>query len=131
MGFNSDYCAESESAGSKMRSRSAAAPSLPPLLALTRFLGFGFVGPAYRGNIITSEGDRLRVIAKIALDVEEKAALRREATVYRELHKLTSLPGSGTPSFVGLYDDVDDGVLVLVTTDVGDSLRSYDQVNKK
>jgi hypothetical protein len=94
-------------------------------------LGFGFIGPAYRGNIITSEGDRLRVVAKIALDVEEKAALQEEATVYHELRKVTDLPGSGIPSFVGLYDDVDDGVLVLVTTDVGDALCRYDKVNKK
>jgi hypothetical protein len=74
---------------------------------------------------------RGRVVAKIALDVEEKAALQEEATVYRELRKVTDLPGSGIPSFVGLYDDVDDGVLVLVTTDVGDALCRYDKVNKK
>jgi hypothetical protein len=57
--------------------------------------------------------------------------LRHEATVYRELRKQAHIPGSGIASLVGLYDDLDDEALVLVTTDVGDSLYHWDKISKE
>jgi hypothetical protein len=82
------------------------------------------VGPTYRGNIITDDCRRLRIVAKIALHEEKKKALRHEAAVYSELRKGEFGPSRGIPNMVGLYDDLDDEALVLVTTDVGDSLDS-------
>jgi hypothetical protein len=80
------------------------------------------VGPTYRGNITTNDCKRLRIVAKIALHEEQKEALRHEATVYSVLRNGKHFPAGGIPNMVGLYDDLDDEALVLVTTDVGDSL---------
>jgi hypothetical protein len=82
------------------------------------------VGPTYRGNIITEECERLRVVAKIALHEGKKKVLRHEAGVYSELSKGKYGLLRGMPNMVGLYNDLDDEALVLVTTDVGDSLDS-------
>jgi hypothetical protein len=116
---------------SKRRSAMPSTTHLPPLLALTEYLCGGYIGPAYRGNIITAKGERLRVVAKIALGEEEKDALRHEAKVYSQIHKLNSVCRGGIPSLVGIYNDSDDKALVLITTDVGKALHRCDSINSK
>jgi hypothetical protein len=93
----------------------------PPLLALTEDLGVHFTGFSYRGFIVTCNGDRLRVVAKMAFHEEQKETLREEAELYSELHRHKL---DGIANYVGLYDDVDDEALVLVTTDVGNWLHT-------
>jgi hypothetical protein len=56
------------------------------------------------------------------MDPEASADLEDEAAVYASMHKKNP---SGVPKLVGLYDDLDDGIHVLVTTDVGQSLDEH------
>jgi hypothetical protein len=85
------------------------------------------VGPAFCGFIVFPEGcshGRVRVVAKIALDCHTKRALAEEAVAYASMHQASLRE---IPTLVGLFDDVDDDVHVLVTSDVGRSLDHPDR----
>jgi hypothetical protein len=61
----------------------------------------------------------------MAMESETKSALKHEAEVYACLNQVDSQPGGGIPNLVGLFDDLDGGLHVLVTIDVGESLDYY------
>jgi hypothetical protein len=96
------------------------APStLPPLMALTENPGSWNIGPTFRGFIAFMDDcdencQRVRIVAKCALNGEAKVALAHEASVYASLRKAGV---NGIPRLIGLFDDLDDDSHILVTTD--------------
>jgi hypothetical protein len=105
--------------------RSLTAAGLPALVALTEEIGSGFVGPTYRGFAIFADGCGqewcIRVVAKTAFTSDAKEALKHEAAVYESFREAKV---NGVPTLLGLFDDLDDSIHVLVTTDVGQSLNN-------
>jgi hypothetical protein len=101
--------------------------ALAPLMALTEDLRAGCSsGQLSRFHPLCGRGwrgKRVRVVAKCALDEAAKDLLTQEAKAYTSLRKRDVR--AGIPSLIGLFDDVDDNVHVLVTTDAGNTLDKH------
>ena len=87
----------------------------PSTLCLTQQLGDGAVGRAWKG--VFSPGSDpdivLDIVAKVGRWEGTRQILIQEAQIYDKLRKHNV---GGVPVLVGLFDDVDDQVPILVTT---------------
>jgi hypothetical protein len=95
----------------------------PHSLCLTQRLGEGAVGDVWRGVIspASESSPVLDVVAKVGWTKDARNSLINEADIYRLLQKKGV---DGVPLLIGLFDDVDDRVPILITTYVGDKIRS-------
>ena len=89
-------------------------------IVLTSEIGFGSTGMVHRGNLTTCQPDgatSLDIAVKLALDIEQRDALRNEYKIYRYLRSKGVLRGIATA--LGLFDDSEDSACALVTTYAG------------
>jgi hypothetical protein len=97
---------------------SSAAPSS---LCLTKWLGQGAIGEAWKGvvSLTLEPGVVLDVAAKVGWFEDALDCLLHEAKIYTLLRKREV---GGVPIIVGLFNDIDDGVPILVTTYAGEEI---------
>jgi hypothetical protein len=93
----------------------------PSTLCLTQRLGDGAVGQAWKG--VFSPGSDpdivLDIVAKVGKQEDAQQILIQEAQIYDKLQKHNI---SGVPVLVGLFNDIDDQVPILVTTYAGEEI---------
>jgi hypothetical protein len=92
-------------------------------LCLTQWLGEGAVGEVWRGVFSPASGSSpvLDVVAKVGWTKDVRNVLINEADIYGLLRKKDI---DGVPVFIGLFDDMDNQVPILITTYAGDEICS-------
>ncbi|KAG6834230.1 hypothetical protein H0H93_011034 [Arthromyces matolae] len=92
-------------------------------LVLTSKLGNGAIGIAYNGRLELLVDNRAReasVVVKLALEEGHVESLRHEYSIYEHLSDRGVV--EGIPSVLGLFEDLESGVLALVMSHVGQNL---------
>jgi hypothetical protein len=97
----------------------------PHSLCLTQRLGEGAVGEVWRGVIspASQPSPVLDMVAKVGRTKDACPSLINEADIYRLLRKQGI---DGVPLMIGLFDDVDDRVPILITTYAGEKICNLD-----
>jgi hypothetical protein len=97
----------------------------PSSLCLTQRLGEGAVGDGWRGTFSfpSEPSSVLDIVAKVGWRDDARNSLVRETCIYHTLKKHNV---NGVPGFIGLFDDTDDQVPILVTTYAGEEIRVVD-----
>ena len=95
----------------------------PYSLCLTQRLGEGAVGEVWRGvfSPASESNPVLDVVAKVGWTEDARNTLINEADIYGLLRKNGI---DGVPVLIGIFDDMDDQVPVLITTYAGDKIRN-------
>lgn len=93
----------------------------PYSLCLTQRLGEGAAGEVWRGVFSPASGSSpvLDVVAKVGWAKDARNSLINEADIYGLLRKKGI---DGVPVLIGLFDDVDDQVPILIATYAGDEI---------
>jgi hypothetical protein len=87
-------------------------------IVLTSEIGLGSTGVVHRGKLTTySTTTSLDVAVKLAIDIEQRDALRNEYEIYRYLRSKGVLRGVATA--LGFFDDSEDTACALVTMYAG------------
>jgi hypothetical protein len=99
------------------------AKSDPSFLCLTQRIGEGASGEGWKGVFTTSLESSLvlDVVAKVGWPKDARKHFLKEAEIYDVLRKQDV---NGVPLLIGLFDDVDDRVPILVTTYAGQEISS-------
>jgi hypothetical protein len=101
----------------------------PPSLCLTQQLGQGAVGQVWRGVLwpVSEAGIVLDVAAKVGWFEDSRRKLLHEAKIY---DLLCQQGVNGVPVLIGLFNDVDDQVPILVTSYAGSRIHTVDDSHK-
>jgi hypothetical protein len=101
----------------------------PSTLCLTQRLGDGAVGRAWKGVFSpgSDPGVVLDVVAKVGRCEDAQQVLIHEAKVYNQLRRHNI---KGVPVLIGLFNDVDDDVPILVTTYAGEEINEANDLLK-
>jgi hypothetical protein len=101
----------------------------PPPLCLTEQLEQGAVGEGWRGVLgpLSKSGIVLDIVAKVGWFENARERLLHEAEIYDLLHRKGV---HGVPVLIGLFDDIDDQVPILVTTYSGSEIHAVDDSQK-
>ena len=94
----------------------------PSFLCLTQRLGKGAVGETWKG-VFSQPGVTLDVAAKVGFSKDSRQHLINEAEIYEVLRQKDI---NGVPVMIGLFDDSDDQVPILVTTYAGEEICNID-----
>ena len=102
------------------------AEDIPSSLCLTQWLGKGAVGDGWKGVFlpVSKPGAVLDIVAKVGRHKDACQLLIEEARIYKLLQKQDV---DGVPVVIGLFNDVDDQVPILVTTYAGEQIRRLDE----
>jgi hypothetical protein len=101
----------------------------PSTLCLTQQLGDGAVGRVWKGVFESGSepGIVLDVVAKVGKCEDAQQVLINEAEIYNQLRKHNI---DGVPVLIGLFNDVDDQVPILVTTYAGEEIGHVNDLLK-
>jgi hypothetical protein len=100
-------------------------PREPSSLCLTQRLGKGAVGDGWRGtfSLPSKTGIVLDVVAKVGWRGDAGEILLHEACIHDSLRQHNI---NGVPRVIGLFDDIDDRVPILITTYAGERIHVVD-----
>ena len=91
-------------------------------ICLTQHLGKGAIGEAWKGVFSLEMGSTivLDIVAKVGWLRDACKQLLHEVEIY---HQLQEHGVNGVPVLIGLFDDLDDVVPILITTYAGERIR--------
>lgn len=100
--------------------RAAFKPNEYAQLKLTSLITRGATGTAHEGILEVHHGDRglttCSIVAKLAFGDAQRERMKHEAIIYEHL---TKAGVRGIPKYYGIFEDLHDGPLVLVTSHEG------------
>jgi len=101
-------------------------PKIQSEICLTQHLGKGALGETWKGVFSLEMGSTivLDIVAKVGWLRDARKQLLHEVEIY---HQLQEHGVNGVPVLIGLFDDLDDVVPILITTYVGERIRLADE----